>query len=100
MTKPLRDHGVEGHAVTQCGEHVVHQPAAAIDVAAILRHQPRHAGAFGQRDQCAGECGFVAPGLVTLHFHGDAALEDFAPLMQQPCRFEDAILLHQGRQGA
>ncbi len=86
MAEAAFAHDVEGDTLSQCREHVVHQAAAAVDVARVLRHDPRHARAFGQRDQGTGKRRFIATGVMTLHLDRNPAAELLAPLMDQAHR--------------
>ena len=69
MQQPALGGGVDRQVVAQRGEHVVHEPAAVVDVSRILRRHPRHARLLGELDQLGGERGFVAAGVVQLHFY-------------------------------
>ncbi len=72
----------EGEIRPECGEHVVHQPALAIDVAGVLGGDPGDAERLGQVHQQISELGLVGAGLVPLNLDGQAVAEDLAPLGQ------------------
>ncbi len=91
---------VERQAVAQRGEHVVHLSSTGVEVARILRHQPRHTVLLCQVDQGAGQRRLAAAGVVIVHLDGEMFAEGVAPLMQQSPGVVGAAGSEQGRQPA
>ena len=71
MQQPALGRVRRSSVVAQRGEHVVHEPAAFVDVPRILRRHPRQtASLLGEIaiEARGGERRLVAAGVVELHF--------------------------------
>ena len=86
MEQPAPGRGVDVDVVAQRGEDVVHEPAVVVDVARIVRDDPRHPASLGELDERAGERSFVAAGVVQLHFDGEPVAEHLAPFVEHAAR--------------
>ena len=82
MQQPARERLIYGDVVSQCGEHVVNEPAVVVDVAGLVADHPRHPVPLGQLDQRGGERRLVAARVVQLHFDREPVAEDVAPLTE------------------
>src|SRR5262249_2260503 len=64
--------GLEGHVVAERGERVVDEPAVVVDVARVVRDDPRDPATLGEVHERAGERSLRASRVVELHLDGEA----------------------------
>ena len=75
---------IEIEASAQRGQHVVHQPAVAVEITRVVADDPRSPCTSSQVHQRTSECTLVAASAMTLYLHSNPSAERFAPLMQRP----------------
>lgn len=75
--------GVEVDVVAERGERVVDEAAVVVDVARIVRDDPRNLPPLGEVDERAGKRALDASGVMELDFDGETFAEHVAPFVEQ-----------------